>query len=104
MNLKLPLLLFSLLPLGMAIALPSRSQERLNETPVFWEPVVRSTAPRPQQLGARLSKPTEEIVWELVPESKVANGQPIKRTTPQAEVVWSLLPETPQLAETTPLA
>ena len=36
---QLPLLLFSLLPLGMSIALPSRSQEQLNKTPVLWEPI-----------------------------------------------------------------
>jgi len=102
MNPKLPLLLFSLLPLGMATALPSRGQELLNEAPVLWEPVIRSTAPKPRQPGITATDPAEEIVWELVPESKAANGQPSKPTNDQAEVVWSLVPETPQLAETTP--
>lgn len=102
MNPKLPLLLFSLLPIGLATALPSRGQELLNEAPVLWEPVVRSSAPPPQQLGGRPSKPAEEIVWELVPESKAANGEPSRTTNHQTEVVWSLVPETPQLAETTP--
>ena len=44
MNFKLPLLLTSLLPIGIATALPSRGQELSNATPVRWEPVVRSTA------------------------------------------------------------
>jgi len=102
MNPKLPLLLFSLLPIGLSTALPSRSQEVLNEAPVLWEPVVRSSAPQPQQPGGRQSTPAEEIVWELVTESKAANGQPSKTTNPQTEVVWSLVPETLELAETTP--
>ena len=102
MNPKLPLLLFSLLPIGIANGLPSRTQELLNEAPVLWEPVVRSSAPQPRQPGITATDPAEEIVWELVPESKAANGQLSKTTNHQTEVVWSLVPETPQLAETTP--
>ena len=102
MNPKLPLLLFSLLPIVIANALPSRSQELLNEAPVLWEPVVRSSAPQPRQPGITATDLAEEIVWELVPESKAANGQLSKTTNHQTEVVWSIVPETPQLAETTP--
>ena len=100
MNPKLPLLLFSLLPISIATALPSRGQELRNATPVRWESDVRSTAPRPHQPGGLQSKPDEEILWELVPESKAAIGQPIKPTNPQSEVVWSLVPQNP-LSETT---
>ena len=99
---QLPLLLLSLLPFGIASALPSRGQELPNATPVRWEPVLRSTAPRPQQPGGLQSKPAEEILWELVPESKAAIGQPIKPTNPQSEVVWSLVPQTPQPERTHP--
>ena len=101
MNPKLPLLLFSLLPFGISTALPSRGRELLNATPVRWEPVVRSTGLRPQQPGGPQSKPSEQIVWQLVPESKSGIGQPIKPKNPEAEVVWSLVPETPQLDKTT---
>ena len=100
MNPKLPLLLFCLLPISIATALPSRGQELRNATPVRWESDVRSTAPRPHQPGGLQSKPDEEILWELVPESKAAIGQPIKPTNPQSEVVWSLVPQNP-LSETT---
>ena len=48
------------------------------------------------------SKPSEEILWELVPESKAAIGQPIKSTNPQSEVVWSLVPDIPQPETTHP--
>ena len=102
MNPKLPLLLFSLLPFGISTALPSRGRELLNATPVRWDSDVRSTAPRPHQPGGLQSKPDEEILWELVPESKAAIGQPIKPTNPQSEVVWSLVPQTPQPERTHP--
>ena len=99
---QLPLLLFSLLPLGMSIALPSRSQEQLNKTPVLWEPIVRSTTPQPQHTRTKQANSDGEIEWELVPKSKTANELPTKSKKLQAKVVWSLVPETPQLAETTP--
>ena len=104
MSPKLPFLLFSLslLPIGIATTLPSRGQELLNEAPLFWEPVVRSSAPPQQQPGGRQSKPAEEIVWELVPESKAASRQPIRPTNRQAEVVWEEIPGSVNLLGPTP--
>ena len=93
---------FSLLPLGLSIALPSRGQEQLNKTPVLWEPIVRSTTPQPQHTRTKQANSDGEIEWELVPKSKTANELPTKSKKLQAKVVWSLVPETPQLAETTP--
>ena len=75
MNPKLPLLLFSLLPIFIPNALPSRSQELLNEAPVLWEPVVRSSAPHPRQPGITATDPAEETFgsWCLSPRPRMAN-------------------------------
>lgn len=72
MNPKLPLLLFSLLPIGIASALPSGEQELLNEAPVLWEPVVRLSSGLPIRLTGAVHiiekdqwQPFDQQLWTV---------------------------------------